>query len=246
MHWVYLSPHLDDAALSCGGIIWEQVQAGAVVEIWSICAGLPAPGRLTPYAELLHTRWQTGPEAVLERRQEDLLSCAALSARARHFDVPDCIYRTLPGGEPVVLSDAELFQPLKAGEAELVASLAGQIGGLLSAGTQVAAPLTLGGHMDHRLVRAAAEALGCPLWYYADYPYVLSLQNRLDEWIQPGWRAEQTLVSAGGLAAWQDSIAAHRSQISTFWGSEADMRAQIERYLREFPCASRLWATAVD
>jgi len=41
MHWIYLSPHLDDAVLSCGGIIWQQVQSGHQVEIWTICAADP-------------------------------------------------------------------------------------------------------------------------------------------------------------------------------------------------------------
>ena len=39
MHWIYLSPHFDDAVLSCGGMIWEQVHSGETVEIWTLCAG---------------------------------------------------------------------------------------------------------------------------------------------------------------------------------------------------------------
>jgi hypothetical protein len=35
MRWIYLSPHLDDAALSAGGLIYEQTQAGIQVEIWT-------------------------------------------------------------------------------------------------------------------------------------------------------------------------------------------------------------------
>ena len=28
MRWIYLSPHLDDAVLSCGGLIFEQSRQG--------------------------------------------------------------------------------------------------------------------------------------------------------------------------------------------------------------------------
>ena len=28
MRWIYLSPHFDDAVLSCGGLIWEQTHSG--------------------------------------------------------------------------------------------------------------------------------------------------------------------------------------------------------------------------
>ena len=68
MHWIYLSPHLDDAVLSCGGLIWEQVQLGERVEIWTIFAGDPPAEMLTPFAEELHTRWGCGLNAVEIRR----------------------------------------------------------------------------------------------------------------------------------------------------------------------------------
>jgi hypothetical protein len=70
--FIYLSPHLDDVTLSCGGLVWEQVQAGEQVEIWTICAGDPPPGALSPYAEELHHRWGYGIEAIAERRIEDI------------------------------------------------------------------------------------------------------------------------------------------------------------------------------
>ena len=37
-HWIYLSPHLDDAVYSCGGMLWEQVQRGVQAEVWTIFA----------------------------------------------------------------------------------------------------------------------------------------------------------------------------------------------------------------
>src|SRR5512139_3118661 len=78
MHWIYLSPHLDDAALSCGGLIWEQVHAGDTVSVWTICAGDPPNGSLSPFAEALHARWQSGIEAAVLRREEDVTSCLLL------------------------------------------------------------------------------------------------------------------------------------------------------------------------
>ena len=159
MKWIYLSPHLDDVVYSCGGLIWEQVQSGVQVEIWTICAG-DVLSPLSPYAQSLHTRWQTGPEAVFVRRAEDLEACQKLGVLAKHFDIPDCIYRYMPqSGEPVVSSDNGLFSPLKTEESYLVEKLAGQLESGLLPQTKVVCPLTVGGHMDHRLTRMAAEAL---------------------------------------------------------------------------------------
>ncbi len=93
LHWIYLSPHLDDAALSCGGLIWEQTRAGEQASIWTICAGDAPDAQLSPFAESLHLRWQAGPQAADERRLEDLRSCERLNASCKHFSLPDCIYR---------------------------------------------------------------------------------------------------------------------------------------------------------
>ena len=76
MHWIYLSPHFDDIALSCGGLVWHQVQAGDVVEIWTVCAAAPDPSQpFSPFAQSLHARWGTGPASVAARRAEDIASC---------------------------------------------------------------------------------------------------------------------------------------------------------------------------
>jgi len=39
MRWIYLSPHFDDAVLSCGGLIFDQTCGGTAVEIWTVFAG---------------------------------------------------------------------------------------------------------------------------------------------------------------------------------------------------------------
>ena len=59
MEWIYFSPHLDDVALSCGGLAWEQSQSGSPVQVWTICAGDPPARPLSAFAEELHERWET-------------------------------------------------------------------------------------------------------------------------------------------------------------------------------------------
>ena len=81
------------------GLVWQQVQAGEAVHIWTICGGAPDPSRpFSPFAQSLHERWGTGPAAVAARRQEDLASCRVMGAPGRHLAVFDCIYRTSAEG----------------------------------------------------------------------------------------------------------------------------------------------------
>ncbi len=238
MRWIYLSPHLDDVVLSVGGLVWEQTLAGEAVEIWTICAGDPPPPPYTPFAEELHARWGTnGSQASLVRRAEDITACSRLRAKVSHSPLPDCIYRRLPGsGEPVIVERDDLFRVYPAGETARVNEVAAWIRARLPEDVQLISPMTLGGHIDHRLVRAAAESLGLVVWYYADYPY--AVDDPLDH---SDLRAQTASyrpalvqgISSQALAAWQEAVAAYDSQISSFWGSLDEMRARIAAYHQE-------------
>jgi len=240
MEWIYLSPHLDDVALSCGGLVWEQAAAGERVTVLTICAGDPPPGRLSEFAEGFHARWGISQEAAATRRAEDLRACQRMGAVTQHFSIPDCIYRLDPGdGSPLYTSEAALFGPLHPVEAGLVVDLQRELSPVLPSMANLVCPLTVGGHVDHRLVRTVAEGLGRPLWYYADTPYVLRAGEVLEGAIS-GMRATNFPVSKRGLKAWIEAIALHTSQISTFWPDLHSMRAEISAYCRQVG-GVRLW-----
>ena len=248
MHWIYLSPHLDDVGLSIGGLVWEQVQAGETVEIWSIFAGDPPPPPYTPFAAELHARWGTdGAAASALRRSEDRAACGILGAGWRHSPLPDCIYRRLPEtGEPVIGERDDLFRSYSPGEGYLVAQIAAWIRASLPEKARLVSPMTLGGHIDHLLVRAAAEALESPVLFYADYPYAVDdplLHTNLRAKSAENHPALKQSLSFQAVSAWQEAVAAYASQISSFWGSLEEMRAKIGAYYQEGGGAT-LWRKA--
>jgi len=224
--FIYLSPHLDDAVFSCGALIYQQTRQGSPVEIWSICAADAPPGELPPFARSLHARWNAGERPVAARRQEDLLACELVGASLLHFSVPDCIYRRAADGAPLVASEQDLFQPLPPSELALAHSLAEEISRRLPDAGALICPLGLGGHIDHRLVRRAAELTGRPLLFYADFPYALRQPPDLAG-LAPALSAAP---GTDDMRAWQDGIAAYPSQISSFWPSLEAMRAAVAAY----------------
>ena len=235
MRWVYLSPHFDDVVLSCGGLVWDQVRAGATVEVWTVCAGSPPAGEpLSDFALSLHERWDTGSQAAEARRAEDRQALAHLGAVPAYYDLPDCIYRRLPGGSWLVNSEEDLWQPVHPLETGLVQRLAAWLQRELTPDDQLVSPLTLGNHVDHFLTRAAAEEAalrgGCALAYYADYPYAVEPRSDLAGKLQPGWRKECRDLSLPSLRAWQSATASYTSQISTFWDGRAGLDAALEEY----------------
>lgn len=239
---LYLSPHLDDVALSCGGQIFQHTQAGRRVLIVTVTAGEPEldpSGQISDYARSLHDRWALLADAAAGRRAEDAAACALLGADFLHLDVADCIYRLhSQTGQPFYVSDGDLFGPVHPAEAGLVARLAARFGELSTAG-QVMVPLGVGNHVDHQITRLAAEQVWGTgeLVYYEDYPYAQQ-PGAVDRIIskQSGkWRSQAIPVTPAGMEAKLQSILAFRSQISTFWTDEADLRRQVGGY------AERQW-----
>ena len=231
MDWNYLSPHPDDAAMSCGGIIHQQVQGGEKVSVWTLFAGDPPDGELTPFAASLHRRWGVdAATAMAARRDEDRCAARRLGADLHNFNLPDCIYRRLPDGEPLVTREEDLWQPLHPGEAELTAQLAALMAAALPDDARLVCPLGIGAHVDHTLARAAAESLGRDLHLYADFPYAQREGTLSEGWIAPHFVPHRYALSAADMLAWGDAIAAHASQISTFWKNEAEMRTALGEF----------------
>lgn len=248
MNWIFLSPHLDDAVLSCGGLIAAQTDAGIPVEIWTICAGDPPPGLLSNFAQFQHWQWNLGPDAAEARREEDQLAGQRLGARVRHFPVPDAIYRRSGAdGESLYASEEAIFGPLAPEEHELIASVSRLVAGQLGQGAHLVCPLGVGGHVDHRLTRSAAEALGLGLRYYADFPYAQAPEASAEGgemWEETlGMAVEVLAISQPQFQRWEDAILAYPSQVPVLWGNELKMRQDLQCF-HDFFNGVPLWSAA--
>ena len=145
---IYLSPHLDDAVLSCGGTIYQQRRARLSVLVVTLMAGDATPEAAdTPYVTGLHTRWGLSATSnpSVARRAEDREALDILQADALHWEWPDCIYRRhVESGEFLYHSEEALFGQVHPTEQAMVAQLAQRLSGLpLAPGGRVYAPLNL-------------------------------------------------------------------------------------------------------
>ncbi len=226
MRWIYLSPHLDDAVLSCGGLIFEQSRQGLQTEIWTVFAGDAPDGPLSPLALRCHADWGIPDvhELVAIRRDEDQAAAAMVGAEIAHFSLPDCIYRRDAQGVP--LYPEEVFVPLHPFDQGLEADIAAVLAAELLPEDILVAPLAIGEHVDHRLARLAAEGLGRPLRYYADIPYVLRRPELLAPATQ-GMASELYPVSEDGLQAWIAGVAAYQTQMLMVFETEPNMRTSL-------------------
>jgi LmbE family N-acetylglucosaminyl deacetylase len=203
-----LSPHLDDAALSCGGLLCTlgpQMQATVVT---FFTHAHPAPITRAARSFLRGTGWPDDPEGLYAaRREEDERALHGLGVHTEHAGLTDALFRHRRGWwrpqrwrNPILLALPELAHRyptyrfdaargrVSRGDHELFQRLTCQVRALTEnlAPVAVLAPLGVGHHVDHLLVRDAAAALiGGParpesarperpaVGFYADLPYAL-------------------------------------------------------------------------
>lgn len=244
---IYLSPHLDDAALSCGGRIYMETAANQPVLIVTPMAGEPpADLPLSDFAKSLHARWEVARNAVVVRRAEDVLASRILGADYLHWAVPDCIYRTEPATTRACYPTWEaVITTQHPADDAVVAGLVRQLR-QLPAADELVVPLTAGNHVDHRLVRLAAEQVfgAAGLLYYEDYPYAVEA-GAVTAVLTPtpaNWQSAQIALTEAAVCAKIDAIWAYASQRSTFFETREDLERKLrantarvggERYWRQ-------------
>ncbi|MEO6061736.1 MAG: PIG-L family deacetylase [Thermoflexales bacterium] len=215
---LFISPHLDDIALSCGGRVWELTRAGEPVVIVTLCAGdTPPQVADSPAVRRVHDEWRLGPNPYAGRRREDRRACRLLGARPVHLDLLDAVYRQ-DGAGRMLYSRKFIGARVKPWDhshhaVALRAALAGL--GRRYPGARVFAPLAYGAHIDHIIARAAIEAVFTPaqIVYYEDFPYAELASP--DAWrsATDGLQHQTSRLSADARAARINAIGAYRSQL---------------------------------
>ena len=236
---IYLSPHLDDAVFSCGGRIHQDVAEGLSVLIATV-ATASAPAQLSRLAKRFHRRGGLGTDAMRRRRDEDLEAARRLGVETLHLGLPDAAYRIDPlGGRALYPRLTALVGRPRTGDP--LATLLRRVLAELPDSELLLLPFAIGGHVDHRLTRDAAEAViaGRELVYWEEFPY-------LARWPRPGprpgagWRLELVELTAEVMEARCRAMAAYGSQVQTMFGNEPKMRRLVERTVRRLG-GERYW-----
>ncbi len=218
---LYLSPHFDDAVLSCGGNIHRRVGRGERVVVVTVCAA-PPPNDLSPFAQSLHERWSQQGE--FDRAQEDRDALKRLGAECIHLNYHDCIYRRAEG-RWLYESEESLWGEVSPLEMYLVDELAETFNEVapLKLDAEVWSPFAIGDHVDHKLVKLTASAWGKKakwrLRYYADYPYAESVVGGIE-----------IPLSDSDRQAKIESIRCYSSQLSTFWEDDSAMVNRVSQW----------------
>ena len=231
---LFLAPHYDDVALSCGGTVAALADVGARPIVVTIFGGEPAPDDLSAFARGQHDRWGTGAgDTVATRLAEDRSAAAILGCDTRVLPFLDAIYR----GDQYRSDDA-LFGPVAPADAPLVAAIAAEVAALAGPGATVHVPLGVGNHVDHQIVYRVGRMLAARGWRalaYEDFPYAAldgATARRLEAVAGEVGPPEAVPVAAT-LSRRIAAIAAYRSQLPTIFRFTDDWPALVARAAAE-------------
>ncbi len=229
---LFVSPHLDDVAFSCGALAVLLADAGWRTVLATVFTRSVVPARGFALACQLDKGLGAEVDYMALRRDEDRAAARILGfSECLHLDLEEAPHRGYG-------SAAELFAGVRGDDAawrhvaELVGGLAGRVAPAL-----VLAPQGLGGHADHlqvvRAVRAAVvEAGRAPVWWYRDTPYAI----RHGDGPVPAALSGCAGVAVAAGAAMARKLAAacaYRSQIGFQFGGEMEAAAALRDFARD-------------
>jgi len=224
MRALALSPHLDDAAFSCGGTLARLAREGWEVTVCTaFTRSVPDPAGFALACQL-DKGLPAEADYMAIRRAEDAEACARLGARPLWLDLPEAPHRGYA-------SAAELFGPVRDDDT-VATTLAAALRPLLDPMPDLLlAPQAVGWHVDHvQLVRALLAVLpdGAPVLWWTDFPYAArphSHPARPFEAEMARW-PERRL--AGDAAARLHACAAYATQLGFQFGGPDGLRRALD------------------
>ena len=256
MRHVYLSPHLDDAVMSCGGTIHQQASNGEQVQVITLFAGEYQGSTPSPFALVQHDYWGNPPRPMPLRRAEDTAALMLLGAGAMHSDYLDAVYRAGPDGAWLYANEEALWQKISPADPlaeDGIQNMADRLESLLPPPAQglVYAPLGVGQHVDHQLVHAAARKLqagGTRMAFYEDYPYAMepgATEFAVSATGAEGWQVDPVCLAPEDLVAKISALSYYRSQMRVLFGGIEEMPNRVWTFAASCSpgtgLAERLW-----
>lgn len=233
---VILSPHLDDAALSCGGLL-HALRNRVSTLVVSVSCGTPRVLTASGSSKITHRRGHVSSQA---RRLEDIAAMHSVDTAFVHLSFCDGIYRRSPlTGKLIYRSSRERWISPRVEDVAhseelylVLRRLCLDLGKIL-----LLSPLGIGHHVDHQIsaqVAVRLAAAGAMLLFYEDFPYVADMHIGRGDQDSPKQALARLQRSPAGhffvpvdVEAKMALLRHYASQIPALFGDDEGMRARI-------------------
>ncbi|MBG6217353.1 LmbE family N-acetylglucosaminyl deacetylase [Arthrobacter sp. CAN_A6] len=187
--WLFLSPHLDDAVLSCGALISSEASKRNIVVLTIFTECSPTPHTRAARSFLRQCSAQDAGSLFEARRKEDAAVLAGLGVKSRHLGATDALFRrrreAIAGSSTLGKAVPELVHRyptyrfdialgrLSRGDSGLIAELQDTVRQQIeeSEAGLVFCPVGTGKHVDHLITRSVGEKSAERMVFYSDFPY---------------------------------------------------------------------------
>jgi LmbE family N-acetylglucosaminyl deacetylase len=245
---LFVSPHLDDVALSCGGFVSRLAARSLPVTIATVCtADAPAGQALSEAAQHVHWEWQLGEQPYARRGEEDVAACASLGARPVHLGLLDAVYRHDDQGRPLYTRDFIGGHVREYDWQHYLRAVKAALREPVRRARQIYCPLAIGGHVDHVVVRRAVEELAdeeAVLRYYEDFPYAATADEFENGPVTEGLVPNLVQLSDVEIKERIAAIACYPSQMFALFEQADHMPSRVRNYIARSG-GERYW-TAID
>ena len=197
---VVLSPHFDDAALSC----WSLLEAPGPLRVVNVFGGIPEPGQGGEWDRKLGI--VDSAAYVRDRIEADRAALARAGREPVSLPLLDHQY----GGDGIDVSEA--LEPY------------------LGPDSAVYAPAGIGAHPDHVRVRDAAVALRPDVRLYADLPYALQRGWELPPELEERWTPVAIRLAEAQRRRKVDALRAYGAQMQALAAVLPPVESRRARY----------------
>jgi LmbE family N-acetylglucosaminyl deacetylase len=225
---LFVSPHLDDAVLSCGALLTALARPSRVTVVTVFTEAGPPPHTRAARSFLRRCGIDSAEQLYVERRREDSEVLGSLGVQPVNLGFVDALFRRKQGWAPAssrvgrVLPELVHRYPtyrfdiskgrVSRGDQWVIQQAADRLLEIISRDTPelVFCPLAVGRHVDHVIVRDIARRHLNEVIYYAEFPYLMTAGSER-EFRQS--RSLEPWVWGRMLEVKPDLIAAYQTQM---------------------------------
>lgn len=167
---LFISPHLDDAVFSCGGLMAMLAERMEVHLLTCFTASVPEPQGFALACQT-DKGLPVDVDYMAIRRKEDSLACQVLDAHSHYLPLPEAPHRGYHSAEALfsgIQQDDQVGSELKQNLEEILSQLNPGL---------ILYPVGIGNHVDHQqvirsveLIRQTSKHISYMQWY--DEPYL--------------------------------------------------------------------------
>lgn len=197
---IFVSPHLDDAFFSCGGLMLSLLKKRHQITVINVFTKAGSnPETLSAKMFLKQTKYSSSETLYKQRVLEDKNVLKSLGVNVINLDEVEALWRKkktksalkkfIGSVIPEILHMYPIYRlHISSGKIEsedktLINRIAKTISTIIKndKNTLIFSPLGIGNHVDHLVVRKACEKASNNVHYWADIPYLFRNESSLDK-----------------------------------------------------------------